>query len=180
MAPEQRDQKIESFGNAYHVLVDNLSLFPKEMWNFQDEHGCWSIHEHLVHIADSEANSYIRCRRLIAEPGKSLMAYDENQWAQALDYRSQSNEEALELFRWLRHGTYTLIKSLPERAWDNSGYHPENGNMTLDDWLDIYERHIPEHVQYMRENYETCARTTRLGARFFELRRRPHDNDRTH
>ena len=26
--------------------------------------------------------------------------------------------------------------------------------MTLDDWLDIYERHIPEHVQYMRENYE--------------------------
>ena len=63
-------------------------------------------------------------------------------------------QEALELFRWLRHRTYTLIKSLPERAWDNSGYHPENGNMTLDDWLDIYERHIPEHVQYMRENYE--------------------------
>jgi hypothetical protein len=26
--------------------------------------------------------------------------------------------------------------------------------MTFDDWLDIYERHIPEHVDQMRRNYE--------------------------
>ena len=25
--------------------------------------------------------------------------------------------------------------------------------MTLDDWLDVYAVHIPEHLQYMRENY---------------------------
>jgi hypothetical protein len=26
--------------------------------------------------------------------------------------------------------------------------------MTLDDWLDIYERHVPEHLQSMQENYD--------------------------
>ena len=159
MTPEQRSRKIESYGNAYNILVEALKELPEEMWHFRDAHDCWSIHEHLVHIADSEANSYIHCRRLIAEPGEALMAYDENQWAGALDYPNQNTEEAVELFHWLRRRTYLLIKSLPEHTWSNTAYHPENGDMTLDDWLDVYERHIPEHVQYMRENYEAWSKT---------------------
>ena len=158
MTPELRIQKIESYGNAYEALVAAVGKFPREMWQFRDEHGCWSIHEHVVHIADSEANSYIRCRRLIAEPGQSLMAYDENQWASALDYHGQSVEDALDLFKWLRRQNCQLIESLTEAAWSNSGYHPENGDMTLDDWLDVYERHVPEHLQYMQENYEVWRR----------------------
>ena len=158
MTPELRRQKIESYGNAYQELVGAVDKFPKEMWQFRDEHGCWSIHEHLVHIADSEANSYIRCRRLIAEPGLSLMAYDENQWASSLSYHEQSVDGALDLFKWLRRQNFLLIKSLPETAWSNTAYHPENGNMTLDDWLDVYERHVPEHLQYMQENHEVWQR----------------------
>ena len=145
---------INSYGNAHSHLVDALKEFPKEMWQFRDSHGCWSIHEHIIHIADSEANSYIRCRRFIAEPGESLMAYNENQWASSLDYHNQSTEDTLELFKWLRQKSYTLIQSLPEQSWTNSAYHPENGNMTLEDWLDIYNKHIPEHIQYMQENYD--------------------------
>jgi hypothetical protein len=26
--------------------------------------------------------------------------------------------------------------------------------MTLDDWLDTYERHVPEHLEQMQANYE--------------------------
>ena len=148
-----RASKIASYGAAYEILIAGLQKFPTEMWDFRDEHGCWSIHEHLVHITDSEANSYIRCRRLIAEPGESLMAYDENGWASALDYPVRSVEGALELFRILRQQTYELIRTLPESAWANTCYHPENGDMTLDDWLDVYDVHIPEHLQYMQENY---------------------------
>ena len=154
MDAKTRRQKVEFYGGAYAQLVEALKHFPREMWQFRDAHGCWSIHEHIVHIADSEANSYIRCRRFIAEPDASLMAYDENRWAIALDYHGQSTEEALELFRQLRQKTYGLVKSLPEAVWSNSAYHPEDGEMTLDDWLNVYDRHIPEHVQYMRENLE--------------------------
>ncbi len=153
MTTEQRARKIESYGSGYEQLVSALDNFPWEMWTFRDEHGCWSIYEHLIHIADSEANSYIRCRRLIAEPGKSLMAYDENQWANELAYHHQDITDTLELFRWLRRKTFALIKELPEATWRQSAYHPENGNMTLDDWLDVYESHVPEHLQFMQENY---------------------------
>ena len=86
------------------------------------------------------------------------MAYDENQWASALNCHGRSVEDALDLFKWLRRQNYQLIESLPEAAWSNSGYHPENGDMTLDDWLDGYERHVPEHLQYMQENYAVWRR----------------------
>ena len=154
LSPETRALKIASYGSSYETLVVGLEKFPAEMWNFRDEHGCWSIHEHLAHIADSEANSYIRCRRFIAEPGQPLMAYDENGWANALRYADLSAKNAMELFRLLRRQTYELIRSLPESVWANVCYHPENGDMTLDDWLLIYESHIPEHLGFMQENYD--------------------------
>ena len=159
MSPEERESKIESYGRAYETLIAGLRQFPEEMWDFRDEHGCWSIREHLVHIADSEVNSYIRCRRFIAEPGQPLMAYDENGWAASLDYPGQDTQQCLELFRLLRHQTYALIKTLPESAWANACYHPENGDMTLDDWLDVYEAHIPEHLGFMQENYDAWRKT---------------------
>ena len=127
MTPEERLQKIESYGSASALLLEALKEFPEEMWQFRDEHGCWSIHEHIVHVTDSEANSYIRCRRLIAEQGEPLMAYDENQWASSLSYHEQSVDDALALFKWLRHTSYTLIKTLPEQVWAHTSFHPENG-----------------------------------------------------
>ena len=149
-----REEKLESYRDAARVLAAALEEFPREMWQYRDEHGCWSIHEHIVHIADSEANSYIRCRRLVAEPGTQLMAYDENRWASALDYHSMDTEGALELFQVLRRRTYEFIRNLPESTWSNTCYHPENGDMTLEDWLDVYERHVAEHLDYMRQNYD--------------------------
>jgi hypothetical protein len=154
MTSEERHQKIELYGNAYNLLVEGLKQFPAEMWHFKPAPDHWSVHEILIHITDSEANSYIRCRRFIAEPGKDVMAYDENGWAPALRYYEQSIEDALELFKWLRHNTYQLIRTLPDSVWANTVFHPENGLMTLDDWLEIYTRHIPDHLEQMRVNYQ--------------------------
>ena len=136
------------------MLCETLEKFSEEMWTFRDEHGCWIIHEHLIHITDSEVNSYVRCRRLIAEPGRTLMDYEEKRWASALLYHDRDGPESLELFRWLRQKTLNLIQTLPESTWNQTVYHPENGDMTLDDWLDIYERHVPEQLHSMQENYD--------------------------
>ena len=157
MTHEERLRKIDSYGRAYDTLIEGIKEFPTGMWRFKPPGG-WSIHETIVHITDSEASSYARCRKFIVEPGSQVMAYDENAWASALRYEEQSIEDALELFKWLRHNTYRLIKGLPEEVWANTVYHPENGVMTFDDWLDVYERHIPDHLAQMRETYEAWLR----------------------
>lgn len=149
MTSIDRQQKIEAYGRAHTTLVEGLQRFPRAMWQYKPAPDQWSIHETLVHIADSEANSYVRCRRFVAEPGSTVLGYDEMQWASALDYHAQSTEAALELFKWLRHNSYQLIQALPEAAWANTVQHTESGRMTMDEWLDIYTRHIPEHLAQM-------------------------------
>src|SRR5215510_12756135 len=92
----ERQQKIESYGNAYQQLVEAIREFPAEMWQFRPAPDRWTIHETLVHITDSEANSFVRCRKAIAEPGTAVVGYDEPVWAKALDYHTQSADDALE------------------------------------------------------------------------------------
>ena len=146
---DDRLEKLERYGAAYGALRLGIARFPREMWQYRSPLEDWTIHEILVHIADSEANSFLRLRRLVAEPGQAVLGYDENAWARQLDYHSQSPDDALELFRWLRHNSYALVKGLPAATWSHTIQHSENGLMTMDDWLDVYARHIPDHLAQM-------------------------------
>mgnify|MGYP000857513207 FL=1 len=150
----ERQEKIALYGRAAELLAAALARFPREMWQYRSAVDDWTIHEIVVHITDSEANSYVRCRRFIAEPGEQLMAYDENRWARGLDYHRLAVDTAVTLFTWLRQSSYQLIQTLPEAAWQNPAYHPESGQMTLDDWLDTYGRHVPEHIAQMERIYQ--------------------------
>lgn len=149
-----RQEKIALYGRAAELLATALARFPREMWQYRSPVDPWTIHEIVLHITDSEANSYVRCRRFIAEPGQGLMAYDENQWAKGLDYHRLDVDTAVTLFTWLRQSTYELIQTLPENVWQNQAYHPESGQMTLNDWLDTYSRHVPEHIAQMERIYQ--------------------------
>jgi hypothetical protein len=135
------------------LLTTALERFPREMWQFRPAPDRWTIHEIVIHIADSEVNSYIRCRRFLAETGSAVLGYDEVRWAQALDYHAQNPETALELFKWLRQLSYELVRDQPEAVWTNTVEHSENGRMTMDDWLEVYTRHIPDHITQMQAIY---------------------------
>ena len=162
MTTEERSQKIESYGTVHPRLIAALERFPRAMWQFRPAPDRWTIHEIIVHITDSEANSYIRCRRFLAEPGSVVMGYDESQWARALRYHDQCADDALALFKWLRHNSYMLIKALPAAAWSNTVIHSENGEMTLDDWLDAYERHVTDHINQMQDVFDDWVRLRRM------------------
>ena len=153
MTREERNKLIESYGQAYSVLIEALKEFPKEMWQWKPAPNKWSVHEVIVHIADSEVNSHVRGRRFIAEPGSGVYGYDENKWADKLNYHAQSTEDALELFKWLRKTTYDLIKTVDDHTWQTATVnHSENGVMNFEQWLTIYEEHVPVHIRQMQRN----------------------------
>jgi hypothetical protein len=154
MNPEERRQKLAQYAKAGDQLTGALGSYPEDMWGYKPGPERWSIREILVHIADSEANSYVRCRRAIAEPGAVVMAYDENQWARELGYGDQDPKAALELFKLLRRMTYNLVQGLPDAVWSNTIDHPENGIMTLDDWLAVYSNHVPEHIYQIQATHD--------------------------
>jgi hypothetical protein len=155
MQREERNEKIELYGNGYDLLIGTLRDIPREMWTFKPEPKEWSVHEVLVHLADSESNAALRARKLIAEPGGTLMGYDQDQWAIELDYHDQSYEDALEIVRLVRKTTYELLKKQADEVFEHSVRHPEYDEpYTFEQWLDIYSAHIPGHIEQIRNNYE--------------------------
>ena len=82
-----------------------------------------------------------------------VLGYDESRWAKVLNYHEQSAEDAVELFRLLRRAVIIDKEALPESSGTNTSEHTENGTMTMDDWLGVYEEHIPAHVAQMERVY---------------------------
>jgi DinB superfamily len=152
---EDRQGILESFGRAPLMLAAALRQFPKKMWLFKPSRNRWSIHEIILHLADSEATAYILCRGYIADPGSSALEFDAARWAGSLGYFYQSTREAIEVIPRLRKMTYQLLLTVPEPVWSNTIEHPRHGALNLEKWVHLQERHIPHHLAQMRENYDT-------------------------
>jgi hypothetical protein len=83
------------------------------------------------------------------------MGYDQDKWANELDYHDQSYEDALEIVRLVRKTTYELLKKQPEEVFEHWVKHPEYEEpYTFEQWIDIYSAHIPDHVEQIRNNYK--------------------------
>ena len=153
MKSDERRQVLESFGRAPALLTTVLRQLPKKMWLYKPSPERWSIHEIILHLADSEASSYVRCRHLIAEPGRAVAEFDPERWAGTLGYFHQSTREALEITRRLRKMTYQLLATLPEPVWSHAMEHPTEGEISLERWIERQERHIPHHIEQIEQNY---------------------------
>jgi uncharacterized damage-inducible protein DinB len=154
MTSDERRKMLESFGRSPALLSAALRMFPRKMWLYKPAAQRWSIHEVILHLADSEASAYILCRHFIAEPGSAPVQFDAGRWADSLGYFHQSTREALEIIRRLRRMTYQLLVTLPDRVWSHTIVPAKSGEIGLEKWVELQERHIPHHLAHMRENYE--------------------------
>jgi hypothetical protein len=155
MTAEERNAKIEQYGQGYALLKDTLQDIPRKAWKFKPDPNEWSIHEVIVHLADSETNAALRARMLAVEPGRALMAYDQEKWALGLNYHDQDVDDSLKLVKFARRTTYNWLKTLPEDIFNNTVIHPEfDKPYSFELWLSIYSGHIPGHVEQIKNNYE--------------------------
>jgi hypothetical protein len=157
MNRKEINEKIELYGRGFDLLTAALAEIPKEAWSYRPAPNEWSVHEIVVHMADSESMSALRARKLIVEPGSVLMAYEESKWADALDYKEHSAEDALEVIRLARQTTYRLLKRQPDEVFSHTVVHPEfpETPYSFELWLNIYARHIPDHVEQIKNAYQS-------------------------
>jgi hypothetical protein len=155
MISKDLQSKIKLYGKGYELLIETLKTLPKKMLKFKPAPNEWSVHEILIHLADSETNAALRARLLVAEPGRPVMAYDQDAWAVKLNYLDQDINDALKMVKYARKSTYQLLKSLPEEVFENSIIHPEfDKPYTFTMWLTVYSEHIPGHIEQIKKNYE--------------------------
>ena len=111
--------------------------------------GGWSPRMVVHHLADSETNSYIRVRKLLAEDDTRIQGYDEATFAVRLHY-DRPIEASLAVFRAVRASTAELLDRLGPEDWGRTGTHSESGAYPLDDWLRIYASHGHDHADQIR------------------------------
>jgi|SRR5579862_987762 len=148
---------LERFRRAPEVLAVVLTGVFGEEIDYTPGPGKWSIRQIIAHLADSEMVGAHRFRQVIAEPNPTLVAWDQNAWAQNLDYARRVPKNSLDTFRRVRAENYDLLKALPESAYERAGTHTERGALTLRQLLDTYAEHAESHarqVQTIREEYK--------------------------
>ncbi|HWR49556.1 MAG TPA: DinB family protein [Bryobacteraceae bacterium] len=113
--------------------------------------GKWSIRQIVAHLADSEIVGTDRVRRTIAEDNPTLIRYDQDAWARALNYSKRKVSDALDILRKLRAENYELVSSLPPEAFSRPATHSEHGAMTLESIVETYAKHAEAHARQIRD-----------------------------
>ncbi|SYZ72841.1 conserved hypothetical protein [Candidatus Zixiibacteriota bacterium] len=146
-------EKLDQYGQGFEDLSSTLQDIPGESWNWKPAPDKWSIHEIIIHVVDSEVHGFIRCRFAIAEPGVTILPYNQEKWTAALNYEKQDTAEYIQLFKYLHATTFKLLKSVGDNSWTNFYMHPERGKMTLESWLDSYNDHLSRHIKQIKRTY---------------------------
>ncbi len=141
-----REKKIQRFGSGFLRLTDELRQVPKEAFVYRSKKDVWCISEIVIHLADLEAGAYVNFRRAVAEPTQRIFAFDKDQWAESLFYYGAGYESSLRLFRLLRASNYVLLKNLGNDSWLNTVNYESHGQISLEDLLDLYDKHLDKAV----------------------------------
>jgi hypothetical protein len=147
-----RADLIRRYAEGPALLRAALAKVPAEALKWRPAPKKWSVHEVIIHCADSETNSHMRLRYLLAEEDPLIVGYDQDAWAGVMDYHSLPLEPALATVEAVRANTVPLLKRLPEAAWTRKGRHTESGAYGVEQWMNIYAEHLEIHARQIERN----------------------------
>ena len=148
---------IQEIAAAYEAATQEFLLIatsvPADDLDLNDGEN-WSSRQVIHHCADSEAQSYARLRRLVAEPNPVIQGYDENLWAKdaTLGYTELPIENSIAVFASVRAASLDIIKRLKPEQLELKGTHTEAGEYSLQRWLETYTRHANNHADQIKQN----------------------------
>ncbi|MGB6471735.1 MAG: DinB family protein [Candidatus Acidiferrales bacterium] len=109
--------------------------------------GKWSVAEILAHLADTELVAGYRIRMILGRPGTPIQAFDQDEWAIAMNYAKRDARRALEEFRAMRETNLALLKSLRPEQWKHHGLHAERGEESVERIVRMFAGHDLNHLQ---------------------------------
>ncbi|MCW5966725.1 MAG: DinB family protein [Bryobacterales bacterium] len=147
---------LERFRRGPELLAALLTGAAGREFDFAPAPGKWSIRQIMAHLVDSEMMGASRFRQAIAEDNPSFPAWDQDAWAERLDYARRKPSECMETFRRVRRETYELLEPMQPDIYARTCVHPRRGPLKLGGLLQLYTEHAEKHakqIQALREAY---------------------------
>lgn len=126
-----------------------LSYFelPEEALRKTYGEGKWNIHQILVHLADAESVLYDRIRRVISEPRQVIWAFQQDAWAENLQYEQYPLALSKNVYAAVRDSIIYLAEKYYLSHGAKEFVHSETGVRTLKDEFDKVAAHNLNHLR---------------------------------
>ena len=109
--------------------------------------GKWSICEIVAHLGDTELVGGYRIRTILGAPGAPIQAFDQDKWADVMQYQKRNVRQSLDQFRALRQANISLLKSLTPLQWKQHGMHAERGEESIETIVRMFAGHDINHME---------------------------------
>jgi len=152
LSASEREPLIVEYERGAAVLRAAWETVPEDAEKWKPAPDKWSAHEVIIHCADSETYAATRIRLLVGEKDPVIVGYDQEAWARAFNYHSQSTDRALRTVDAVRSATLPLLRSFTEEDWVKTGRHTESGPYSASDWLRSYAAHLTGHARQIEKN----------------------------
>lgn len=147
MDSDTRSTLIEMYAAGHDEVTRALEGFPADRLTARPFPGKWSAAEIVHHLADSEMQSAIRLRKLLAEAAPVIQGYDQEEWAVKLHYNERPIGPSLAAIKAARETTLQLFAHMNEADWRKLGWHTDTGSYHCERWLEIYAEHAHGHAR---------------------------------
>jgi uncharacterized damage-inducible protein DinB len=134
-----------------------LRRVPRRLLSRRPGRGEWAVTEVMCHLADAEIALAFRIRKIAAEPGSVLVAWDQEVWTPGLRHRRADARQVLTAFTALRADTVALLRRLTPAPRRAAGRHPEYGRVRIGQFLEPWAEHDLLHREQIETTLEQLA-----------------------
>ena len=103
----------------------------------------------VQHLADSELVWGYRLRMVLAQDRPPITGYDQDLWAQRLDYAHADVGQAIADFQTLRTANLRLIDRATAADLQRVGVHAERGEESVEHMIRLYAGHDLLHLRQL-------------------------------
>ena len=113
--------------------------------------GGWSARQILEHLLETEIVFSTRMRAAIADPGSTVLAFDQDSYSARIPIDQVQDELLLDALAALRGVNLAILRALPDEIWSQTIEHPENGTQTLERIVTVFGNHVSDHLGDMQQ-----------------------------
>ena len=111
--------------------------------------GGWTIRQVVHHVPESHMHAYCRFKFALTESHPTVKPYDESTWSTFADQQVATLEASLMLLDGLHQRWVAVLSVMTPSQFARTLFHPENGDMNLDQVLANYAWHGRHHVAHI-------------------------------
>ena len=148
---------VDVLSGTPEALQRFLEAVPAQVVAKAEAPGKWSIRDVVQHLGDSELVGGFRLRMVLAHDRPKLSGYDQDLWANRLQYGAVEVRDAFDQFSTLRRANVRIWGRLTPAELLRVGIHGERGEESLDMMRRLYAGHDILHLRQL-ERIRRCPK----------------------